>query len=66
MVRMGADRISSNLPVLLREFQRKFRSILWMLGLAHEESIRETESGHRIQDFDSILSELRSFFEIHE
>ncbi|PAF45119.1 3-deoxy-7-phosphoheptulonate synthase class II [Helicobacter sp. 11S02596-1] len=65
IVRMGADVIRENLPKLLRQINPEGREILWSCDPMHGNTIKAS-SGYKTRVFDSILSEVKSFFEIHQ
>lgn len=64
IVRMGADTIREKLPALLRSIQSEGREILWSCDPMHGNTIKAS-SGYKTRVFDSVLSEVKSFFEIH-
>mmetsp|Transcript_9497 Transcript_9497/g.23308 ORF Transcript_9497/g.23308 Transcript_9497/m.23308 type:complete len:495 (+) Transcript_9497:152-1636(+) len=65
IVRMGAEKIRKNLPGLIRAVQREGKSVLWISDPVHGNT-RKTENGYKTRDFDSIRSELRAFFDVHD
>lgn len=64
IVRMGADTIKDKLPTLLRSLKGEGREILWSCDPMHGNTIKAS-SGYKTRVFDSVLSEVKSFFEIH-
>mmetsp|Transcript_13147 Transcript_13147/g.28540 ORF Transcript_13147/g.28540 Transcript_13147/m.28540 type:complete len:477 (+) Transcript_13147:49-1479(+) len=64
VVRMDADTMRAKLGDLIRATQRESKHVLWIADPTY--SMRETESGLKTRDFDSIRSELRAFFDVHE
>ncbi|MDO7253532.1 class II 3-deoxy-7-phosphoheptulonate synthase [Helicobacter cappadocius] len=65
IVRMGADMINERFPKLLRSVQNEGREILWSCDPMHGNTIKAS-SGYKTRVFDSVLSEVKSFFEIHK
>lgn len=65
IVRMGADVIREKLPKLLRQIKSEGREILWSCDPMHGNTIKAS-SGYKTRMFDSVLSEVKSFFEIHQ
>ncbi|MCX2717643.1 3-deoxy-7-phosphoheptulonate synthase class II [Helicobacter sp. MIT 21-1697] len=65
IVRMGADKIKSNFPQLLDSINAEGREILWSCDPMHGNTIK-TNNGYKTRVFDSVLDEVKSFFEIHK
>jgi 3-deoxy-7-phosphoheptulonate synthase len=65
IVRMGADHIAKTLPPLIRSVTREGRNIVWSSDPMHGNTIT-TPHGIKTRSFDSILGEVRDFFEIHD
>ena len=63
--RMGADKIAAKLPPLLRAVQRSGHKVLWLCDPMHGNTI-STASNVKTRSFDSILAEVRGFFDAHE
>jgi 3-deoxy-7-phosphoheptulonate synthase len=62
--RMGADKVADLLPPLIRAVKRERREVVWSCDPMHGNTIAST-SGYKTRPFDRILSEVKSFFEIH-
>ena len=62
--RMGAERIAHKLPPLLRAVQAEGRRVLWLCDPMHGNTI-STAAHVKTRSFDSILSEVRGFFNAH-
>jgi 3-deoxy-7-phosphoheptulonate synthase len=62
--RMGADKIEARLPALVRAVQRSGHKVLWVSDPMHGNTI-STISKIKTRNFDSILQEVRRFFDIH-
>jgi 3-deoxy-7-phosphoheptulonate synthase len=69
ITRMGADRIGSALPPLLRAVAREGRAILWCCDPMHGNTITTgagtTAAGRKTRPFDRILAELDACFAAH-
>ncbi len=61
--RMGADKIRSHLPPLLRAVQREGHSLAWLCDPMHGNTIN-TAKNIKTRSFDSILAEVRGFFDV--
>ena len=61
--RMGAERVRSHLPPLLRAVQRTGRRLTWLCDPMHGNTV-STAGGFKTRSFDSILAELRGFFDV--
>ncbi|MCZ6160360.1 class II 3-deoxy-7-phosphoheptulonate synthase [Campylobacter ureolyticus] len=65
IVRMGADKIDSNLPRLLRAVKSEGKMVLWSSDPMHGNTFKTTNN-YKTRAFDKILKEVKSFFEIHK
>ena len=63
--RFGADRVNDYLPDLIRAVKREGRSVVWSCDPMHGNTIKAA-SGYKTRPFDKILSEIRSFFAVHQ
>lgn len=64
IARMGADKVGTKLPPLLRAVAREGRKVLWISDPMHGNTV-ETADKRKTRSFDAILSEVRRFFDIH-
>jgi 3-deoxy-7-phosphoheptulonate synthase len=64
ITRFGAKKIADHLPLLAREMKKEGFNIVWICDPMHGNTYT-AETGHKTRNFDDILSEIRSFFEIH-
>ncbi len=64
ITRVGAGRIETALPPLLRAVQREGRAVLWCCDPMHANTIT-ANNGRKTRHFDTILAELRGFFAVH-
>jgi 3-deoxy-7-phosphoheptulonate synthase len=62
--RMGADTVGRCLPRLLRAVERDGRKVVWICDPMHGNTTT-TATKLKTRSFDAILSEVRSFFDIH-
>jgi 3-deoxy-7-phosphoheptulonate synthase len=62
--RMGADNVAEKLPPLVRAVQRSGHKVVWLSDPMHGNTI-STSSKVKTRNFDSILREVRGFFDIH-
>jgi 3-deoxy-7-phosphoheptulonate synthase len=62
--RMGADKVATRLPPLVRAVERAGRKVAWICDPMHGNTI-STAANLKTRNFDAILSEVRSFFDIH-
>ena len=61
---MGADKIEEKLPAILTGVKREGLNILWSIDPMHGNTVK-TASGYKTREFDKVMAEVRSFFEIH-
>ena len=64
IIRMGADKIGERLPKILREIKREGLNIVYSIDPMHGNTIKAA-NGYKTREFDKILAEVQSFFEIH-
>jgi 3-deoxy-7-phosphoheptulonate synthase len=64
ITRFGADKIDQYLPQLAREMKKEGLQVVWSCDPMHGNTYT-AESGHKTRNFNNILQEIRSFFEIH-
>jgi len=62
--RFGSDKIHEHLPRLIETVQRAGRTVVWCSDPMHGNTIKAS-TGYKTRPFDRVLSEVRSFFEIH-
>ncbi|MDD6055566.1 MAG: 3-deoxy-7-phosphoheptulonate synthase class II [Helicobacter sp.] len=65
IIRMGADTIKEKLPKLLESIKSEGREIVWSIDPMHGNTTKAS-SGYKTRSFDSILNEVKAFFEIHK
>ena len=62
--RMGTDKVERLLPALLRAVKREGRRVVWLCDPMHGNTI-STAAKLKTRNFDSILTEVRGFFDAH-
>ncbi len=63
--RFGADKAAEHLPTLLRAVKREGRHVLWSCDPMHGNTIK-ARRGYKTRPFDRIISEIRTFFAVHQ
>ena len=63
--RFGADKVASRLPALVRRVKREGRTVVWSCDPMHGNTVT-AEGGYKTRPFDKIISEMRSFFQVHQ
>lgn len=64
IVRMGADKIADHFPALLQRVKAEGRNVVWSSDPMHGNTIK-AGNGYKTRAVDSILSEVKDFFQIH-
>ncbi len=65
IARFGADKVGNHLPELVRRVKAEGRTVVWSCDPMHGNTVKAA-SGFKTRPFDSIMGEVRSFFEIHQ
>lgn len=65
IVRMGADKIADKLPEILRGAKKEGLNILYSIDPMHGNTVKSSNN-YKTREFHKILSEVKSFFEIHK
>jgi 3-deoxy-7-phosphoheptulonate synthase len=65
IARMGVDKVGEKLPGLLRAVKREGRNVVWLCDPMHGNTV-STANNVKTRRFDSIIGELRGFFDIHQ
>jgi 3-deoxy-7-phosphoheptulonate synthase len=65
IARMGADKIGDHLPQLVRAVNDLGVNVVWSNDPMHGNTVKAS-SGYKTRSVDAILSEMKSFFEIHK
>ncbi|MEE3704103.1 3-deoxy-7-phosphoheptulonate synthase class II [Campylobacter sp. CX2-8023-23] len=64
IIRMGADKIESYLPNILKNVKSEGLNILWSIDPMHGNTVKAS-NGYKTREFDNVLKEVKSFFDIH-
>ncbi len=62
IIRMGAEKIRLSLPKILRELKKEGLNLIYSIDPMHGNTVKAGK--YKTREFNSIISELRSFFEI--
>jgi 3-deoxy-7-phosphoheptulonate synthase len=62
--RFGSDKIVDHLPALIRAVKRAGRTVVWSCDPMHGNTI--TAGGYKTRPFERVMSEIRTFFAIHQ
>jgi 3-deoxy-7-phosphoheptulonate synthase len=65
IARFGSDKAADHLPALVRAVKREGRHVVWSCDPMHGNTITST-SGYKTRPFDRILSEVKTFFAVHQ
>jgi 3-deoxy-7-phosphoheptulonate synthase len=65
ITRFGSRDIGRLLPRLLRKIKEEGRAVVWLCDPMHANTYKNS-SGRKTRNFDEILTETKSFFEIHK
>ena len=63
--RFGAGKVGDHMPALIKAVEREGKSVVWSCDPMHGNTIKSS-SGFKTRPFDSVLREVREFFEIHK
>jgi len=64
IARMGADKVASLLPPLVRAVTNEGRAVVWACDPMHGNTVKSS-NGFKTRAFDRILDEVRGFFAVH-
>ena len=62
--RMGAEAVRKKLPPLVRAIRSEGRHVVWSCDPMHGNTVKSA-TGFKTRDFESILDEVRGFFDVH-
>lgn len=65
IARFGSDKAQDSLPALVRAVKREGRNVVWSCDPMHGNTITST-SGYKTRPFDRIVSEVKTFFAVHQ
>lgn len=64
IARFGAGKVGDNLPRLIKAVSEEGANVVWSCDPMHGNTIKSA-SGYKTRPFDSVLQEVREFFDIH-
>jgi 3-deoxy-7-phosphoheptulonate synthase len=64
IARFGAEKVGDALPALVRAVKKEGRAVVWSCDPMHGNTI--SAGGFKTRPFDRIMSEIRSFFAVHQ
>ncbi|APE45381.1 3-deoxy-7-phosphoheptulonate synthase [Sulfitobacter alexandrii] len=64
IARFGAGTVGDHLPRLIRTVEQEGAKVLWTCDPMHGNTIKSA-SGYKTRPFDSVLREVREFFDVH-
>lgn len=62
--RMGHEKVEKFLPALLRKTKSEGRAVVWSCDPMHGNT-RASSTGYKTREFENIISEVRTFFDVH-
>jgi len=65
IVRMGADKIESKFPKLLRAVKNAGKNVIWSIDPMHGNTVKASND-YKTRAFDEILREVKGFFNVHK
>ncbi len=65
IARFGAGSVGDHLPRLIRAVEDEGATVVWSCDPMHGNTIKSA-SGYKTRPFDSVLREVREFFQVHE
>ncbi len=65
IARFGAGKVGDHLPRLIKTVQAEGANVLWSCDPMHGNTIKAA-SGYKTRPFESVLREVREFFDIHK
>jgi 3-deoxy-7-phosphoheptulonate synthase len=63
--RFGSDKAGDHLPGLIRAVKKEGRRVVWSCDPMHGNTVKAA-SGFKTRPFDRIMSEIRTFFAVHQ
>ena len=65
IARMGHDKVAEKLPPLIRAVRDAGHQLAWICDPMHGNTVKSS-SGYKTRPFETILSEVRTFLQVHE
>ena len=63
--RFGVDKVDKHLPALIRAVEAEGKNVVWCCDPVHGNTIKAS-NGYKTRHLDTLLSEVKSFIDIHE
>ena len=64
ITRMGADKVKTLLPPLVRKVEQEGRKVVWVCDPMHANT-EKSATGYKTRPFERILAEVQGFFDVH-
>ena len=64
IARFGAGSVGDHLPKLIKAVEQEGANVVWVCDPMHGNTIKSS-SGYKTRPFDSVLREVREFFDVH-
>ena len=64
IARFGAGSVGDHLPKLIKAVEKEGANVVWVCDPMHGNTIKSS-SGYKTRPFDSVLCEVREFFDVH-
>jgi 3-deoxy-7-phosphoheptulonate synthase len=65
IVRMGADKVGEGMPKLVQAVKKEGLNVVWSCDPMHG-NVYKTSNGFKSRKVDSILTEMKQFFQVHK
>ncbi|MDG1739167.1 MAG: 3-deoxy-7-phosphoheptulonate synthase class II [Paracoccaceae bacterium] len=65
IARFGAGKVGDHLPRLIKAVEEEGANVVWSCDAMHGNTIKSS-TGYKTRPFDSVLREVREFFQIHK
>ena len=65
IARMGADKVESLLPPLIRAVEREGKAVVWVCDPMHANTVKSA-NGYKTRAVERILQEVQGFFAVHQ
>ena len=65
IARFGAGKVGDHLPRLIKAVEEEGANVVWSCDAMHGNTIKSS-TGYKTRPFDSVLREVREFFQIHQ
>ncbi len=65
ITRMGADKVASLLPPIVKKVKQSGKTVVWSCDPMHGNT-EKTPNGYKTRKFNNVLAEVKAFFEVHK